>query len=329
MPHRLRSLYQPLNDPIFTQNLMDALDEHEAQSSEAAASSPPPMNFTEEDISTQTLFLEEFSEGDEVDEEFNPGRNDTRRRAIRRSDDEKAIAVLQYMSNISHFSLRKFFEVLFTSENPQIKHASGIFFRDGSGGTEVMDLWWEMATHLQRGDNQPMSTWTITHAAELCKKEFSFLTDRASSGPHADDAYTLRVNADTVTMDFVQSFDLGSLTACYDRTLPLFQHILGECIGSKSIRGRNPDHARTTATSILLNMRSRRTNYQAAAHAVILWDQRVPKRLVQGLNHIGFSTSYYFQITAIQSLSRDCVRRARIAAADPTKLKMLPYDNFN
>lgn len=80
---------------------------------------------------------------------------------------------------------------------------------------------------------------------------------------------------------------------------------------------------------MLLNMRSRTTNYQAAMNALVFWDQQVPKRLIEAFNHVGFSASYKFQVRAVGALSKDVQRVARLVANDPENLIGLPYDNFN
>jgi len=70
-------------------------------------------------------------------------------------------------------------------------------------------------------------------------------------------------------------------------------------------------------------------NYHAAINVLILWDNRIPKRTVQMLNHLSFCASHTFQGRAVIQLGKDVVRVARGVASDPTKLKLLPYDNFN
>lgn len=82
-------------------------------------------------------------------------------------------------------------------------------------------------------------------------------------------------------------------------------------------------------TSMLLNLRSRLTNYHQAMNALVLWDNRVPKRIIQLCNRLGFCSSHTFQGQSVLFLGRDAVRVARNVASDPNKLKLLPYDNFN
>jgi hypothetical protein len=82
-------------------------------------------------------------------------------------------------------------------------------------------------------------------------------------------------------------------------------------------------------TSMLLNLRSRLTNYHQAMNALVLWDNRVPKRIIQLCNRLGFCSSHTFQGQSVLFLGRDAVHVARNVASDPNKLKMLPYDNFN
>lgn len=80
---------------------------------------------------------------------------------------------------------------------------------------------------------------------------------------------------------------------------------------------------------MLLNLRSYRLNYHHAINSILFWDNRVPKRLVETFNHLGITTSYQFQIRAINSISKSAVIAAQLAANNPDKIKMLPYDNFN
>ncbi|KAJ7794565.1 hypothetical protein B0H14DRAFT_2621768 [Mycena olivaceomarginata] len=64
-------------------------------------------------------------------------------------------------------------------------------------------------------------------------------------------------------------------------------------------------------------------------NSLMLWDANVPRQIVQALNHYAFCSSYFYQAKAMQSISRDGVRLARQVANDPTKLILLPNDNFN
>ncbi|KAJ7810639.1 hypothetical protein B0H14DRAFT_3090741 [Mycena olivaceomarginata] len=77
-----------------------------------------------------------------------------------------------------------------------------------------------------------------------------------------------------------------------------------------------------------LNLHSRQTNLHLAINSLLLWDGRVPKRLIQTLNHYVFCT-YNYQTKAVGSVSKDGVYLARCVANDPTKISLLPYDNFN
>src|ERR1700722_19663734 len=82
-------------------------------------------------------------------------------------------------------------------------------------------------------------------------------------------------------------------------------------------------------TSTILNLRSQMLNCHATINALVLWDNCILKYTVQMLNHLGFCASHTFQGRAVIQLGKDVVRVARGVASDPTKLKSLPYDNFN
>jgi hypothetical protein len=63
-------------------------------------------------------------------------------------------------------------------------------------------------------------------------------------------------------------------------------------------------------------------------NSLMLWDGRVPRRVVQTLNRYGFSTSYPYQTKAVESISKDAIHLARSAANNPENLLLLPYDNL-
>ena len=81
--------------------------------------------------------------------------------------------------------------------------------------------------------------------------------------------------------------------------------------------------------SILLNLRSQKTNLHQAINSMILWDNRAQKRLVQTLHRLGISTSYDHMCASIISLSSNSLRVVREIANNPANAIMLPYDNFN
>lgn len=91
----------------------------------------------------------------------------------------------------------------------------------------------------------------------------------------------------------------------------------------------NCSQGRVLVTSMLLNLRSRQTNYHQVLNSLLFWDNQVPKRLVHIFNRLGITSSYPFQGKAITFLSKDAINQARMAANDNSKIKMLPYDNFN
>ncbi|KAH7903018.1 hypothetical protein BJ138DRAFT_1021237, partial [Hygrophoropsis aurantiaca] len=198
----------------------------------------------------------------------------------------------------------------------------------------LLGLWW------QKFGNKDSSlvSWVVPRAAEVCARECSWLTDRASHGPHYSEAQSLRVSPKQVTVLMVESFRLKDLTNCYDRLMPHLQTILRGAIGKGDIdidivgeHGRCPNDVggRTTITSMILNLRSKRVTYHPAMNSLMLWDNQVPKRVVQMLNRVGFCSSHSFQGRCIFHLSQDAVRVARMIVRDTNTVKLLPYDNFN
>jgi len=80
---------------------------------------------------------------------------------------------------------------------------------------------------------------------------------------------------------------------------------------------------------MILNQRSCLLNYHGVMNALVLWDNQVPKRVIQLLNRVGWCTLHRSLGCCVYQLARDAVSLARSVAHDPSKVKLLPYDNFN
>ncbi|KAG0707609.1 hypothetical protein DFH29DRAFT_871599 [Suillus ampliporus] len=223
---------------------------------------------------------------------------------------------------LSRFSLRTLLETLFSSEDSTIKHHANIFLA-GGGPHQLMNLWWE---RIGARDSQ-FQEWVVEKAAEICSQECSWLTDKASEGPYYADALLLRVSPKNVTVDLVKKFRLDDLRMKYERVTPRLQTFLRTIIGKP--HASSTTSGRTMITSMVLNLRSRRVNLHPAITCLIMWDNQVPKRVVQLWNRYGASSSHPFQGRAIFHLSQDSLRVARAVANNGTKIKQLPYDNFN
>ncbi|KAJ6505903.1 hypothetical protein C8R47DRAFT_967587 [Mycena vitilis] len=80
---------------------------------------------------------------------------------------------------------------------------------------------------------------------------------------------------------------------------------------------------------MLLNLRSRLTSYHPAMNSLMLWDNHASKKLIKILNRYGVCSSYPFLNKSVLYVTKDSIRLAIQVANDPTKLTLLPYDNFN
>ncbi|KAJ7679456.1 hypothetical protein DFH06DRAFT_1078921 [Mycena polygramma] len=249
-------------------------------------------------------------------------------RAQKRSDDEKTLEILAFMKqNFARFSLRLLLDTLFTSDNGSIKVYTNLYLQSG-GALHLMDI--AVADRWKRDDR--LANCILDKAADICAREASWLTDQASKGPNFADAEFLRVKATDLRVGMLHSFRIQDLLDRYERTLPRFQQLLKAVIGKtepKHPTSRNPDMGRAMVTSMILNLRSRLTSYHATMNSLMLWDNRASKKLVKVLNRYGFCTSYPFLNKSVTYLTKDSIQLAIIKANDPTKLILLPYDNFN
>ncbi|KAJ7174157.1 hypothetical protein C8R43DRAFT_1102631 [Mycena crocata] len=319
--------YSGLNSDDF------AASEADAESTIGATSSPPgpsvPDIFMPENVPFLALGSDAF--GDE-DLDLDYGSNF---RAPKSNNTDKTLAVLKFIKDtFPRFSLRDLIQELFTSDNGSIKNVTNSYL--GTGGNIHL---LEVAIRDRVTKDSEVDNWIMDKAISICGREVSFLTNQASNGKHFDDARSLRLPANAVKVELLQTFSVPDLLVVYEQTTVQLQKFLKAVIGKDAppvgadesmIRcQRNPDMGRTMITSMILNLRSRETNLHCAMNSLMLWDGRVPKRLVQTLNRYGFSTSYLYQTKAVRSVSKDGVYIASAAANDPEKILALPYDNFN
>ncbi|KAJ2930942.1 hypothetical protein H1R20_g6161, partial [Candolleomyces eurysporus] len=320
----------------------DDFDESEAISSPAQYSSPCSSHPELPSSDTNGIpfgDLPDLPEDLEGDFEYMEPRS-ARTCSSPMSLEHKTWLALQWISSIPHFSFSTFIVTMFRTDSPVVTAYSNKFLVEKSH-IPVMELWLN-----GKGDKEPKKVkttvkegraattdWVISSAATICAREAGFMTDKASDGPFSKNAAALRVSATAVSVKTVQGFRLADLQEVYDQTLPHLQKILKGVIAKdkKTIKpgSRNPDQGRTLVNSVLLNLRSRRTNYHASMNSLLMWDNRVPKRCVIALNRLGVTASYPFQCRAVLSLGKDSIAQARAGANDPSKIKVFPYDNFN
>ncbi|KAG2021112.1 hypothetical protein CC2G_006374 [Coprinopsis cinerea AmutBmut pab1-1] len=321
----------------------DDFSEPDALSSSPGVSRPSTP--TQDDNLASEMDMIEFQDLPELPEDLGDDfeyipPHEVHKRQSPLSTTQKVKLICSYISQIPRFSLGTFLRELFASTDPSVTAYSHRFL-SGLGHIPVMELMVKGCNPERESKvrdslkqaRQASRAWIIQSAAEICAKEASHLTDNAFHGPFQEEARFLRVSAHDIGIQHPKGFSLSRLLEIYRRTLPHLQTIL-EAIISKETKimkpgTRDPDHGRTLLTSMLLNLRSRRTNYHAAMNSLILWDNRVPKRLTSALNKLGITTSYAFQCRAILSLSKAAVREVRRVANDPSKITVLPYDNFN
>ncbi|KAF8128810.1 hypothetical protein K438DRAFT_2000147 [Mycena galopus ATCC 62051] len=306
----------------------DGFDADDAASTVGAPSSPsgtmlPDLDFP--DIPFVELDSDDLLGNDSDDPDYTEAN---KKRAPPKTNEQKTLAVLGFMKqHLGRFSLHLLLDTLFTSNNGSITNYTGMYFQSG-GASHLM----EIAIGNRWKQDDALANHIVDKAAEICSREASWLTDQASKGPNFADAEFLRVKATDVQVEMLQSFRIQDLLDRYDRTLPCLQHLLKAVIGKTEPvhpSSRNPDMGRAMVTSTLLNLRSRLTCYHAVMNSLMLWDNRASQKLVKVLNRYGFCSSYPFLNKSITYLTKDSNRLSINVANDPTKLLLLPYDNFN
>lgn len=203
------------------------IDEPYVISSPIRTSPAPASPLVHAAATTQWHKWPDLPEDPLSDTDFTPDPDTPIKQAPALSDTEKVKATMKYMRSLPQFSLCQFLEVLFMSDDGDIKNFTSIFLSSG-GYCKVLDIWWN---RVVGNKNSPLRSWAVEKAATICAQEASWLTNRASEGPHYRDAQSLRVSSKDVTVSTISNFCLANLTRIYNKTMPSLQVILKSTIG--------------------------------------------------------------------------------------------------
>jgi hypothetical protein len=218
--------------PVLSE--LSDLDNLEASSSIAPSSSPefppPPASFPPGPFNSVT-----FPEVDDEDLEYIPPQG----YRLRTNNDEKAIKVLWFMKlRFPRFSLWMLLDTIFAKDvSKTIKEYAGNFMKD-DGLVRLMDKLYNLS-------GSEMSDWVVKTAGDVCAREASGLTARASRSGHTENANFFRVVSKQLTVEMVKSFRVPDLTKQYVHLAPNLQCILKAVIrkeGKLVLEGsQNPD----------------------------------------------------------------------------------------
>ena len=229
LPYRLRSY-----EKDTTLEQLEDVDATEAESTVGPTSSPPMCPLSEDNL-VHALYAQlaggDLSEEDSDDMDFILGQKGP----PKYTDDQKALACLKYLGTFSRFSLKSFIMTIFQSRDPLVRVYAGKFM-ENDGLIFLLDIWWDEYGRAPGGS--ALSQWIVGRAAEICAREFSFLTDRAYSGPYQSDTATLCIPSKAFSVDHINKFKLQNLTACYNWTVPSLQRVL-QAILTRGQMGQN------------------------------------------------------------------------------------------
>ncbi|KAJ7675134.1 hypothetical protein B0H17DRAFT_946192, partial [Mycena rosella] len=108
-------------------------------------------------------------------------------RATKFTDTEKTLAVLEFIKeNFPRFSPRSLLQELFISDHATVKNATNKYLSTG-GGLHLL----EKAIGDKGLVDSNIGDWIMASATSICSREVSQLTDKASKGPHFEDAKSL------------------------------------------------------------------------------------------------------------------------------------------
>ncbi|KIY72127.1 hypothetical protein CYLTODRAFT_389379 [Cylindrobasidium torrendii FP15055 ss-10] len=259
------------------------------------------------------------------DDTVDSGGHIPRQRRSATSDTEKIHIVLSWFEHFpKNFTVAKFIQIILT--NPSFSAYARAPLADSAVFNAVIST--KRSNHREEYED-----WVITQSASICSKSLERITRRATRNQHANIAQTLRVSAEDVTLDFVRAPHIANLRSTYRTALPELYKMLTLTI-NKHEAGTDNDVAPAKegiimAISIILNRRSRRSNYHQVVNGLVLWENTTSKRVIQALNHYGISASHPVLLDASAALTKDIQRKASAAAVSSSKIPIFIYDNFN
>ncbi|KAJ8087328.1 hypothetical protein PM082_006158 [Marasmius tenuissimus] len=329
MSHYLRPIDPDDAEAILNSLSIEINDEEAYPSSPGAHSSSPqlpPVNIMNpRNLSFRDLDLPD--EETDVDDNWElSDQPEGGHRRVSTADETKVLQVLDIIktSFTNHFMFLAFLRIMLTSDLPAIRQYSRHIFSASN-----VDLFETFAFRVARNNADFMSQWVVGYASDICSKEPDQLTRESSRGPVYDIGKRLRVSSSDVTLEMIWKSHLRSLQKDYDDSLTYLQLFLKKTVaGGEKIRDGS-ENGLLMATSILLNVRSQKSNYHQLINGLVLWENRVSKRIFQALNQYSVCSSHRTALRASDALSKDITACARRAALNPTQIKLLVYDNFS
>ncbi|KAL0577988.1 hypothetical protein V5O48_003991, partial [Marasmius crinis-equi] len=318
------------------------IDDEEAEFSSVVHPSSPINAFSgsdDDDPREFSAFMGEHSDLPEVSSDADPSftvdeesENEERRprdsRRLPTDDEQKTLSVLSFIQAAfpAHFTFVKFLRLIFTSNHPAIRKSCGYLFSPNN-----FDIFRAYHRLFSDKENVLMNAWVVKEAAGICGEEIDSITKGSYHSAPAlrDIANRLRVPSKQVDLKMVQRSRIVSLQQDYAFALKHLQTFLRKVVDSDNEAREGIENSLLMSTSILLNARSQKTNYHQVINGLMLWDNRVPKRVVQALNQYGVCSSHPHLVRASRNLSSDITHCARLACLDELKLKILIYDNYN
>jgi hypothetical protein len=169
--------------PLSLKVPSDWYDSEDAISTIDRSSSPLIPNHTTSDgIPFLSLNSDDLLSDDIYDHIFSPDCENPTYPKL--SNDEKAVEILQFMKNqFPQFSMQDLLSSIFSSDLGSIKNYTTKYLEQG-GRMDLLDLLVGKNLH----HDEALSVWIMEKAAQICQREFSQLTDRASRGAHYADA---------------------------------------------------------------------------------------------------------------------------------------------
>lgn len=191
--------------PKITPKILGS-DDFEALSNQAPSSSQEyPLPTAE--FSPGLFRSLSFDEDEPNDFNYEPNSP----KCARYTDDEKALDVLTFMKQThDRFTMRMLLGAIFKpSASSKVKGFATSFKKDSGGVISLLEILFNFGGSLE----EEVSDWVIEKAGQICAKEASRLTERASRGGLEDDAAFFRVKSKDIMVDMVESFRIPQLTA--------------------------------------------------------------------------------------------------------------------
>ncbi|KAF9955597.1 hypothetical protein BGZ65_003287 [Modicella reniformis] len=230
-----------------------------------------------------------------------------------KSIDARLLDILDTIQS-NDLTLSSFLCKLMLSEDKEVMRRIRYFYNH-KGPATVIKAWYDSMDNIF--DVEDTAEAALEFVVKVTTQELS----RVAEG------CVLNLSSKRVTADVVNKFSLERISRTIRVNAPILTKLLERLLTINDTPTRSPKTMFPTIASMLMIMRSSKSNYLQKILSLYLYSSGASRKVIEVLEKIGLSISYSSLMTALRSLTEDALKRVRLLAA--TEPFLVVYDNIN